>query len=103
MFSPTDRDNPPDIGLSPQEQERIARIGDELREGIESLTDIGSAVSIFGSARSRSDAWEYQSARQLARMFLAEGITVFTGGGPGVMEAGNLGARWVHGRKWEHR
>ena len=93
MFSPTDRDNPPDIGLSSQEQERIARIGDELREGIESLTDIGPAVSIFGSARSRSDAWEYQSARQLARMLSAEGITVFTGGGPGVMEAGNLGAR----------
>lgn len=93
MFSPTDRDNPPDIGLSSQEQERIARIGEELREGIESLADIGPAVSIFGSARSQPDAWEYQSARQLARTLSAEGITVVTGGGPGVMEAGNLGAR----------
>jgi len=93
MFSPFDMDKPPDIGLSAQEQERIARIGDELREGIESLTGIGPAVSIFGSARSQPDAWEYQSARQLARTLSSEGITVVTGGGPGVMEAGNLGAR----------
>ena len=93
MFSPFDMDKPPDVGLSAQEQERIARIGDELREGIESLTDIGPAVSIFGSARSKPDAWEYQSARQLARTLSSEGITVVTGGGPGVMEAGNLGAR----------
>ena len=64
-----------------------------MREGIESLADIGPAVSIFGSARSQPDAWEYQSARQLARILSAQGITVVTGGGPGVMEAGNLGAR----------
>lgn len=81
------------IGLSQQEKERISRIGDELREGIESLAEIGAAVSIFGSARSQPDSWEYQSARQLARTLSAEGITVVTGGGPGVMEAGNLGAR----------
>lgn len=83
---------PTDIGLSEQEQARIARIGDELRDGIESLSDIGPAVSIFGSARSTPDSAEYQSARELARRLAAEGITVITGGGPGVMEAGNLGA-----------
>ena len=83
---------PTDIGLSEQEQKRIARIGDELREGIESLSDIGPAVSIFGSARSLPDSWEYRAARELARRLAAEGITVITGGGPGVMEAGNLGA-----------
>jgi len=93
MLLPSDRDNPPDIGLSSQEQARIERIGEELREGIESLADIGPAVSIFGSARSQPEAWEYQSARQLARILAAEGITVVTGGGPGVMEAGNLGAQ----------
>lgn len=81
------------VGLSPQEQERVARIGDELREGIESLKDIGPAVSVFGSARSQPKSWEYQSARQLAKTLSAEGITVVTGGGPGVMEAANLGAR----------
>lgn len=80
------------IGLSVQEQERIARIGDELREGIESLSDIGPAVSIFGSARSKPESWEYQSAQELARNLAARHIAVITGGGPGVMEAGNLGA-----------
>lgn len=79
--------------LSQQERERIARIGDELREGIESLAEIGPAVSIFGSARSQPDSCEYQEARQLARTLSARGIAVVTGGGPGVMEAGNLGAR----------
>ena len=84
--------NPGNIGLSQQEQDRIARIGDELREGITSMADIGAAVSVFGSARSQPDAWEYQAARDLARRLSREGITVITGGGPGVMEAANLGA-----------
>ena len=83
---------PSGVGLSPQEQERIARIEGELRAGIESLSDIGAAVSIFGSARSQPGAWEYEAARELAQRLAAEGITVITGGGPGVMEAGNLGA-----------
>lgn len=88
-----EKTNPPGIGLSEQEQERIARIGDELREGIGSLADIGPAVSIFGSARSKPDSWEYREARRLAQQLAARGITVVTGGGPGVMEAGNLGAQ----------
>lgn len=79
-------------GISALELERIARIGDELREGIESLANIGPAVSIFGSARSEADSWEYQSARELARKLASHHIAVITGGGPGVMEAGNLGA-----------
>lgn len=85
--------NPVRTGLSEQEQLRIARIGDELREGIANLADIGAAVSIFGSARSKADAWEYIAARDLARLLASEGITVVTGGGPGVMEAGNSGAK----------
>jgi len=81
-----------ELGLSALERERIARIGDELREGIESLSGIGPAVSIFGSARSQPESWEYSSARQLASHLAREGLAVITGGGPGVMEAGNLGA-----------
>ena len=81
------------LGLSQQEQQRLARIGDELREGIATLTDIGAAVSIFGSARSKPDAWEYVAAHDLARMLASEGITVVTCGGPGGMEAGNSGAK----------
>ena len=83
---------PLELGLSQQEKERIARIEGELRSGISRLADIGPAVSIFGSARSQPDAWEYQAARELARQLSREGLTVITGGGPGVMEAGNLGA-----------
>lgn len=95
---PGERENPPGIGLSEQERERIQRIGDELSEAIESLADVGPAVSIFGSARSLPDAWEYRSARRLANHLAEAGITVFTGGGPGVMEAGNRGAREAVGR-----
>ena len=98
MPAPTDHSPPLDLGLSAQEQQRIARIGEELREGIESLADIGPAVSIFGSARSQPDDWEYQSSRQLAKILSARGITVITGGGPGVMEAGNLGASEENGK-----
>ena len=92
MTSLLDGKPPLDIGITPQEEERIARIEEELREGIGSLANIGAAVSIFGSARSRPEDWEYREARQLARTLSARGITVVTGGGPGVMEAGNLGA-----------
>ena len=44
----------PHLGLSDQERDRIDRISEELREGIESLSGIGPAVSVFGSARSRA-------------------------------------------------
>lgn len=91
-LSSMDRKDFLEPGLSLQERERLARIGDELSEGIESLSDIGPAVSIFGSARSTADSWEYQSARKLARRLAGNGLAVITGGGPGVMEAGNLGA-----------
>jgi len=87
-----DRANPPDIGLSAEEEQRIFRIGEELRDGIAGLKDIGPAVSIFGSARTPTDAWEYRSARRLGRLLAAEHLTVITGGGPGIMEAGNQGA-----------
>lgn len=88
---------PPGVGLSDEEVARIARIGDELRAGICSLSNIGAAVSIFGSARSRPGSWEYDEARALARQLAEARISVITGGGPGVMEAGNRGARDASG------
>ncbi len=88
---------PPGVGLSAEEIERITRIEDELREGIASMASIGPAVSIFGSARSRPGSWEYEEARALARRLASEQISVITGGGPGVMEAGNKGAREARG------
>lgn len=90
-------DLPPGVGLSDEEVARIARIGDELRAGISSLSHIGAAVSIFGSARSRPGSWEYEEARALARRLAEARISVITGGGPGVMEAGNRGARDASG------
>lgn len=95
---PGDRGNPPGVGLSEQERARVERISDELSEAIESLAHIGPAISIFGSARSEAEAPEYRAARGLANRLAEAGITVITGGGPGVMEAGNRGAREAVGQ-----
>lgn len=89
---------PAGAGISLEEQARIERISGELRAGIEQLGDIGPAVSIFGSARSAADHWEYRSARALGEKLAAAGVAVITGGGPGVMEAGNRGAHSGSGR-----
>ncbi|MDH4042865.1 MAG: TIGR00730 family Rossman fold protein [Gemmatimonadota bacterium] len=72
---------------------RVLRIVGEFVEGFEELADVGSAVAIFGSARTdERDPW-YQAARETARLLGEAGFAVITGGGPGVMEAGNRGAR----------
>ncbi|MEL7045995.1 MAG: TIGR00730 family Rossman fold protein, partial [Pseudomonadota bacterium] len=86
------------IGISAEEQDRIERISGELRAGIEELGDIGPAVSIFGSARSHPDSWEYRSAQALGERLAKAGVAVVTGGGPGIMEAGNRGAGLGPGR-----
>lgn len=79
-------------GLSAEERARIDRIESELRDGIESLSAIGPAVSVFGSARTAPESSEYQQARRLGRLLAAQGLSVITGGGPGVMQAANQGA-----------
>lgn len=72
---------------------RVLRIVGEFVEGFEELSDLGSAVAIFGSARvTEADPW-YQAARETARLLGSSGFGVITGGGPGIMEAGNRGAR----------
>jgi len=72
---------------------RVLRIVGEFVEGFEELSDIGSAVAIFGSARvGEADAW-YQAARRTGRLLGEAGFAVITGGGPGIMQAGNQGAR----------
>jgi uncharacterized protein (TIGR00730 family) len=75
------------------DEQRIQRIVDELRAGFEALTHIGKAVSIFGSARTPRDDPRYEAARQMARRLGQEGYAIITGGGPGIMEAANRGAR----------
>lgn len=71
---------------------RVLRIQSEFVEGFEALSELGPAVSIFGSARTQPDHPMYAAAEQIAKGLVDEGFTVITGGGPGVMEAGNKGA-----------
>ena len=75
--------------------QRLLRIQDELRAGFAQLAHIGKAVSIFGSARTPRDHPRYEAARKLARELGEEGYAIITGGGPGIMEAANRGAREV--------
>jgi uncharacterized protein (TIGR00730 family) len=71
---------------------RALRIMGEFVEGFDSLAELGPAVSIFGSARIPSSDPSFAAAEDLAAKFARKGITVITGGGPGIMEAANKGA-----------
>ena len=74
--------------------EHVARIASEFRRGFEAVERIGGpAVSIFGSARVAEDHPAYAEARDVARQLAEAGFAIVTGGGPGVMEAANRGAR----------
>ena len=75
-------------------ERHVQRIAEEFRQGFEAVDRIDPpAVSIFGSARVREDHRWYRSARAVARSFAEADFAVVTGGGPGVMEAANRGAR----------
>jgi hypothetical protein len=72
----------------------VARIAEEFLEGFEAVERIGRpAVSVFGSARVREGNPVYEQARDIGRRITEAGFAVVTGGGPGVMEAANRGAR----------
>lgn len=71
---------------------RLFKIMGEFVEGIDSLHNIGPAVSIFGSARIGCDHPYYKKAESLAAVFAKNGYSVITGGGGGIMEAANKGA-----------
>lgn len=64
----------------------------EFVEGFEMMSQIGPAVSVFGSARSRPEEQPYQLAEQMGSALVRAGLSVITGGGPGIMEAANKGA-----------
>ena len=69
----------------------------EMVEGFERLNEIGPCVSIFGSARTKPSHPYYKLAQTVAKRLTEEGFGVITGGGPGIMEAGNRGAQMNDG------
>lgn len=71
----------------------VFKIMAEFVDGYEKLAKIGPCVSIFGSARLAPDSTYYQMAVDIAHKITEIGFGVITGGGPGIMEAGNMGAR----------
>jgi uncharacterized protein (TIGR00730 family) len=76
---------------------RVFRIMGEFVEGFDTLANVGQAVSVFGSARVLPGDPQYAAAEQTARLLAKAGFAVITGGGPGVMEAANKGAREAGG------
>jgi uncharacterized protein (TIGR00730 family) len=71
---------------------RVLRIQSEFVEGFGGLAELGPAISVFGSARTKPDDPSYALAVQLGAELVDAGFAVITGGGPGVMEAANKGA-----------
>ena len=77
---------------------RLFKIISEFVEGIETLHEIGPAVSIFGSARIKPDDPIYKKAEEIASRFVKQGFAVMTGAGGGIMEAANKGAAEAGGK-----
>lgn len=72
---------------------RVFRIVSEFVEGFEKMTSIGPSVTIFGSARFKPENPYYQLAIQVAKEIASRNFAIITGGGPGIMEAANHGAK----------
>jgi len=76
----------------------IFKIMSEFVDGFEKLSKIGPCVSVFGSARTKPDHPYYKIAEEVAAKLVRHGYGVITGGGPGIMEAGNKGAKSENGK-----
>ena len=76
---------------------RVLRIQGEFVHGFNALAEVGASVALFGSARTDRDHPDYAAARDLARLLAEAGFAIITGGGPGLMEAANRGAREAGG------
>lgn len=77
---------------------RIFRIMAEFVDSFQTMSQVGPAATIFGSARTKSDDHYYQAAMAIAKGLAQQNIAVVTGGGPGVMEAANKGAAQAGGK-----
>src|SRR5580765_6725849 len=76
---------------------RVLRIMGEFVEGFDTLSDVRNAVTVFGSARTTEGDPFYAAAYETAKMLAKEGFAIITGGGPGIMEAANRGAKEAGG------
>ena len=76
----------------------IFKVMGEFVQGFEKMARIGPCVSIFGSARTKPDNKYYKIAEEVASELVRHGYGVITGGGPGIMEAGNKGANMQGGK-----
>jgi uncharacterized protein (TIGR00730 family) len=72
---------------------RVMRMTGEFVEGFDRLANVGPAAAVFGSARTRKDDPDWQQAYRVGRLLAENGFATITGGGPGIMEAANKGAR----------
>jgi len=77
---------------------QIFKIMSEFVEGFDTMSKIGPCVSVFGSARTQSDNKYYQQAEEIGYLLTQRGYGVITGGGPGIMEAANKGAKRGEGK-----
>lgn len=77
---------------------RILKIMSEFVEGFEAMNNIGPCVSVYGSARTKTDNAYYEMSVKVAELLALEGYGIITGGGPGIMEAANKGAQNVNGK-----
>ncbi len=84
-------------GFTSTDPWRVLRIMGEFVEGFDTLADLGPAASIFGSARTQPGHPYFEAAVKTAVLLVESGLAVITGGGPGIMEAGNLGAKQAGG------
>jgi uncharacterized protein (TIGR00730 family) len=78
--------------LEKEESWRLFRIIGELVEGFDRLSGIEPAVTIYGASRLAPGSFDYEKTREIANLIGKEGFNIITGGGPGAMEAANLGA-----------
>jgi uncharacterized protein (TIGR00730 family) len=77
---------------------RIFRIMAEFVDSFETMSQVGTGVTIFGSARTKPDSPVYKATVTLARELAKHNLAIITGGGPGIMEAANRGAALGHGK-----
>ena len=83
----------PSVASEITDEQRVARMRDELADGFDALRGCERAVAVFGSSRTREGHPTYALGRDVGRALAEGGFTVITGGGPGAMEAANRGAR----------